>query len=242
MTPRHSPNADARRRLRDADAARLAQSEWLPPAPTKLQQTDPSLTDRVRSLFEDTVLPVRDIARIAGVAECTIYRYARKGQWRLRHPKCAAGGQTHRGRVREPRLPQPRGAGGRFIPPADAGKPHPTGLKALDPQGAASAIVACEQASALAHEAFARALAFNDAERQARIFALLVRAMRDLAMIADRMEDGEGFELANSRTRNFADLKTSVLERTSPQRTVWPLRRRRAVQSQIAKARLVGRN
>ena len=81
--------------------------------------------------------------------------------------------------------PQPTGAGGRFIPLADAGQPHPSGLKALDPQSAERAIAACDRASALATEAFSRALAFNDAERQARIFALVVRALRDLAAVVD---------------------------------------------------------
>jgi hypothetical protein len=89
------------------------------------------------------------------------------------------------GRKREPRPPQARGAGGRFVSPEEAGRPHPTGLKALDPQGAERAAAECQRWGALAGEAMARALLFNDAERQARIFALVVRAMRDLAAITD---------------------------------------------------------
>jgi hypothetical protein len=64
-------------------------------------------------------------------------------------------------------------------------------LKTLDPQGASRAIAACGQASALASQAFRRALAFNDAEREARIFALVVRAMRDLAALTDEREQAE---------------------------------------------------
>ena len=165
-----------------------AQMEALGPSPTKLQQTDPSLTDRVRALYEDTATPVHEIARLAGVNQRTLYRYVAKGGWRRRYPwRGVEAAAANRGRAHTPRPgpPQPRGAGGRFVPQAEAGEPHPSGLKALDPQGAARAIAACDRASAPAIEAFARALALHDAERQARILALVVRAMRDLAAITD---------------------------------------------------------
>lgn len=58
-------------------------------------------------------------------------------------------------------------------------------MKALDPHGAARAGVLCEQAGAMATEAFERAVALQDAQTQVRIFALLVRVLRDLAAIAD---------------------------------------------------------
>src|SRR5205814_1077213 len=39
---------------------------------------DTPLTEQVRALYEETVVPVREIARLAGVTERTIYKYARK--------------------------------------------------------------------------------------------------------------------------------------------------------------------
>jgi len=140
----------------------------------------------VRGLFEDTVLPVRDIAAIAGVSERTIYRYARKNGWRLRYPGRVVGGRKRRGQPRPPRSgpPQPRGAGGRYVTSAEAGGPHASGLKVLDPQGAARAMAACEAAGAEAQAAFARALAERDAQTQTRVHVLLLHILRDLADIA----------------------------------------------------------
>lgn len=185
MTPRTSLRAAAQRRLRSS-APIVPPPFTLPPAPTKLQQTSPTLTGRVRALYEGDALPVAEIARLAGVNERTLYRYVERGGWRRRYAgRGAEAAAANRGRPREPRPPQPKGAGGRFIPRHEWGKPHPTGLKALDPQGAARAGALCEHAGAMATEAFERAVAFQDAQTQVRIFALLVRVLRDLAAIAD---------------------------------------------------------
>src|SRR5207302_5009590 len=46
---------------------------------------DTALTERVRALYEGSVVPVREVARLAGVSERTIYKYVRKGGWRRRH-------------------------------------------------------------------------------------------------------------------------------------------------------------
>jgi hypothetical protein len=191
MTPRHSPRADAQRRLRDAALFAPPSPPFaLPPAPTKLEQTSPTLTDEVRALYEETPMPVAEIARLAGVAERTLYRYVARGGWTRRYPvRGVEAAAANRGRKREPRPPQPKGAGGRFIPRAEWGKPHPSGLKALDPQGAAIAAAECRRWGALAGEAMARAISFNDAERHARILALLVRVARDLAAITDGPEE-----------------------------------------------------
>ena len=40
-----------------------------------------SLTARVRALYENSVVPVREIARLAGVSERTLYKYVRRGGW-----------------------------------------------------------------------------------------------------------------------------------------------------------------
>jgi hypothetical protein len=145
-----SPRAEARRRYQAAacDAVHDA------PAATSLAQPTPSLTERVRALYEDGVVPVREIAQLAGVTERTLYKYAAKGDWRRRYGSL------------EPGLA--RGAGGRFVPVADAGEPHPSGLKALDPAGAVEAIGRCVLAGEIAATAARDAAHAADARAAAR--------------------------------------------------------------------------
>ena len=123
------------------------------------------LTGEVRALYEDSVVPVREIARLAGVTERTIHKHARKRGWRPR--------------VR--RLD--RGAGGRFIVREHANRPHATGLAALDPAFAATAAAACGAAGALAETAVAQACAEADA-RTARELAEKARERKEKAMRA----------------------------------------------------------
>jgi hypothetical protein len=140
----------------------------------------------VRALYEESAVPVAQIARLAGVAERTLYKYAARGGWRRRYPlRGAEAAAANRGRKHGAREPQPRGAGGRFVANEEAGKPHPSGLKALDPAGASRAQATCREWGLQAGEALARAAALADAQTQARVFALLVRALRDLAALTD---------------------------------------------------------
>ncbi len=103
------------------------------------------LTERVRALYEDSVVPVREIAQLAGITERTLYKYVQKGGWRRRHI-CIA-----------------RGAGGRFIPLADADKPHASGIGALDPQAAEQATARCLRAHAISEKAMMEAAAVAQA-------------------------------------------------------------------------------
>src|SRR5690349_12096106 len=68
---RYRTYAAERRRSGGRDAARGAE-----------QVTE--LTRQVRALYEDTVVPVAEIARIAGVSERTLYKYAARGGWERR--------------------------------------------------------------------------------------------------------------------------------------------------------------
>ncbi len=134
---------------------------------------EPSLTEKVRALYEKSAVPVREIARIAGVTERTLYRYVEKGDWRRRHA-CAARDEAvasaNRGRrwqvsperqILDGRadVAPAKGAGGRFIRREDIGKPFAKGLKAIDPSGRARALAACGKASRLSRRAQAKALA-----------------------------------------------------------------------------------
>lgn len=94
----------------------------------------------MRALYEDSAVPVREIAGVAGVTERTIYKYVAKLGWKRRY-RCA---------------PE-KGAGGRFIRREDKGLPFAQGLKATDPAGAQRAVVACGEAERLSREAQAEA-------------------------------------------------------------------------------------
>jgi hypothetical protein len=129
----------------------------------------------VRALYEAGVVPVREIARLGGITERGIYKYARKHGWTPRVTRLAAGVASTAQRTAASRGASAadfaaRGAGGRFIPLAEAGKPHARGIKALDPLGAARAGEECRRAGVLSEAAAAAALAAAQ-ERAARALA-----------------------------------------------------------------------
>ena len=97
----------------------------------------------MRALYEHSAVPVAEIAKLAGVTERTIYKYAAKGRWKPRYAFAfrrarAAGGAPARGWRAGKRFAPAKGAGGRFIRRADKGKPFAAGLKATDPAAAAA--------------------------------------------------------------------------------------------------------
>jgi len=127
--------------------------------PNVVPQT-PSLMARVQALYEDTAVPVREIARLAGVTERTLYKYIRRGAWKRRYVRAPSGDAASGavpGAVRGERWLRAaghepvKGAGGRFVARAEAGRPVAQdiahGLKALDPAARAKASAACAAAS-----------------------------------------------------------------------------------------------
>jgi hypothetical protein len=147
----------------------------------ELPLSPPSLTERVRVLYENSVVPVREIARLAGVTERAIYKYARKQRWTPRVTRLSRDG-TAAGLAA-------RGVAGRFVPLADEGKPHPRGLKATDPAGAARAAAACLRAGELSDDAVAqaetdaqvRAARAESARARAECARARAKALRDAA-------------------------------------------------------------
>jgi hypothetical protein len=103
-----------------------------------------ALAERVRALYETSVVPVREIARLVGVSERTLYKYVARGAWKRRH-FCLA-----------------RADGGRFIARGEAASRAASsggGLKALDPLAAAEMAEAAVAAQALSDAAMAAARA-----------------------------------------------------------------------------------
>jgi hypothetical protein len=157
---------------------------------------------RLRALYEEDVVPVREIARIAGVTERTLYKYIEKGAWRRRHAcpaRDVAVAAANRGRrlVPAPGFAPVKGAGARFIRREDAGKPFARGIKALDPQGAARALTDCRRAAALSAPAKQAAL-------RAAALSKLARAGMAAQKKHERAED--------ARIRSFERLMTAMLE------------------------------
>ena len=154
----------------------------------------------MRALYEDLVVPVREIARLAGVTERTIYKYAHKEGWTPRVTRLSRDG-TAAGLAA-------RGVAGRFIRREDEGKPHARGLKALDPDGAARAAAACVRAAKLSEDAVARAGA------AAELRAARARSARDAAAYLRTLEllTGGLVELAKLR----AELRVERRGRAAP--------------------------
>ena len=98
---------------------------------------------------------VRNLHR-AGARDCAARRrhrahhrkYARRQGWVPRLTRLSGDGTAAGLSV--------RGAGGRFVPQAEAGKPHARGLKALDPAGSVRAAAACIRAGELSDYAVAQ--------------------------------------------------------------------------------------
>jgi hypothetical protein len=143
-----------------------------------------SLMQQVRRLYEDGVVPVREIARLAGITERTLYKYIAKGGWRRRYamPGVEAAAKN-RGRVYRPApgFAPVTGAGGRFIPREDAGKPFARGIKATDAAGRARANVDCAQAETVARRAAQAAAAERESLARYGLFNAINDALFEVA-------------------------------------------------------------
>ena len=151
--------------------------------------TAQNLTEKVRALYEHSAVPVAEIAKLAGVTERTIYKYAAKQQWtpryRWRAPAAGAGAKrgAHKGKRgwrQRPAFAPVKGAGGRFIRRADKGKPFAAGLKATDAAAAAAANAACRREALASRAAQRRAEAERLVEARLRAHATVNQALADL--------------------------------------------------------------
>jgi hypothetical protein len=96
MTRRSSVRAQARRNyheLKQTAAADAAAPQEAAPTPDPSPRVASArgggennpLMARVRALYEDSAVPVREIAAIAGVSERTLYTYVAKHDWKRRY-------------------------------------------------------------------------------------------------------------------------------------------------------------
>jgi hypothetical protein len=176
MTPRRSVRAAAQRLFREMAGEGAPGPHAGTPLPNPPPQggrehavlgegqadTASDLMAQVRRLYEETFMPVREIARRAGVSERTLYKYARKGTWKPRYAWMPDGarpparpGRRRWTQVREraETFAPEKGAGGRFVRRDAKGKPFAQGIKALDPAGRAAAAKASAEAARAAERA-----------------------------------------------------------------------------------------
>ena len=172
----------------------------LMPDPPSLRFGGQDLMAQVRRLYEDSIIPVRDIAQRAGVTERTLYKYARKQNWKPRYAWMPDGSRPparpgrrrwtqaqEKQQARAEQFAPGQGAGGRFIRREEIGTPFAQGIKAVDAAGRAAAAKASAEAARMAQRArveaqFERALSNNcealRALRRAADEARLPRAPR----------------------------------------------------------------
>ncbi len=141
--------------------------------------TETTLTQRARKLYEETAVPVREIAAIAGVTERTLYKYAAKHDWRPRYRWRPDGARPRGWRAAQGFAPA-KGAGGRFIRRDDKDKPFPQGLKATAPQAERRAAAQAREAERIAREAQEAAEADARFEERMRALDAVNRALDDL--------------------------------------------------------------
>jgi hypothetical protein len=134
------------------------------------------LTAKARALYEGSAVPVAEIARLCGVTDRTIYKYAAKQNWKPRYRWNADGGRPV---AFAPDVAPAKGAGGRFIRRDDKGKAFAQGLKATDPAGRAAALADCASAARLARKAQAKAEADAREEELIRALDFSHRALVD---------------------------------------------------------------
>jgi hypothetical protein len=192
MTRRSSQRALAREIYREMVAKRAKQEATPTPDPSPLlasargggennSRTARALTEKVRALYEHSAVPVAEIARLAGVTERTIYKYAARERWTPRYRWPAAHPRRwHADQGAAPDFVPVRGAGGRFIRRDDKGKPVATGLKATDPAAAALAAAACRREAARSRAAQLRAAAEKCDEARLRALETMNRTLAEL--------------------------------------------------------------
>jgi hypothetical protein len=164
--------------------------------PPSLRAGETSLTARVRALYEGAAVPVREIAKLAGVSERTVYKYVEKHGWQKRYrvkPRGEAAAEVNRGRGWQPGpgFAPAKGAGGRFIRREDKDRPFAAGLKATDPRAQARAAAAAAEAE--------RRAALAEADAQAERWG--AENIRAIQMVNQARQDLDAYDAAQKKRK-----------------------------------------
>ncbi len=219
MTPRMSVRAEARRlyaRMMGEGGRKQATPTPNPspqePAPGRAQarpgwggeksasggSASPDLMAHVRRMYEDSIIPVRDIAQRAGVTERTLYKYARKRNWKPRYAWMPDGSRPparpgrrrwtpaqEKQQARAEQFAPGQGAGGRFIRREEIGTPFVHGIKAVDAAGRAAAAEASAEADRIAERARLEAECRSAWQAKSEALAWVVQGLRQLNRLTD---------------------------------------------------------
>jgi hypothetical protein len=136
------------------------------------------LTALARALYEGGVVPVRAIARIAGVSVRTLYHHAHKRGWTMRNAAPVKGGAQQKDRRRAQRNALlPKAPGGLMSRGVLVRGDLSRGDLARHPQKQADAMARAGRAHALAEEVRAEALARRESEIEWRELTAEVRLL-----------------------------------------------------------------
>ncbi len=139
------------------------------------QTSETALMRQARTLYEDGVVPIRDLAQLVGVSVRTLYHHVHKRGWRRRRsavPRDPAKSERQRRRYQARKAMRP---------------PRPNGLRARDPDGAAVAEAVCREAADHASAALSQASAEAAARRALRVLDLLEGALGDFARLRNAL-------------------------------------------------------
>jgi hypothetical protein len=166
-----------------AESPRAPEPETLtlpavPPHVATAQEAFVARVERMRTLYEETAMPVREIARLVDRTESLVYKYARRYGWKAR--------------------PTTLYRGGRFLPHTDAERPEHRDRRAREPGAAEAAAERCVRAGLISERmasetvAETRALAAAEREREAdlreaRALEANARALEELAWATKRL-------------------------------------------------------
>jgi predicted transcriptional regulator len=202
------------------------------------------LTAHVRALYEGSAVPVAEIARLVGVTERTIYKYAAKQGWKPRYAWRPGGGRPpkkpqgagkpalRREQRRQAQFAPAKGAGGRFIRRADKVKPFAVGLKATDPAAARRAAAQCAEAERRAQEAQLEALRSQLADERVRALTMMSRVAKQLVDFREERKARNGDARLDTVRSDMADTCELGLRATLDAAMDWA----KAVRREEAKA------
>lgn len=183
------------------------------PAARSPASAAPSLHDHICQLYERSLVPVREIARLAGITERNVYATVRRRG-------CA------------PRMRLGPGGGRRLAALTEGDAPA-----GLDAQAVTRAIAACEQArerlqrsaaanaEALARKANARQ-SKREIEADARVLSVLTRALQDLARVDELNAARDGAKAGQGRTKEKVKRRRPYQWRPHGTPPAWAERRR----------------
>jgi colicin import membrane protein len=153
----------------------VAEAEGLCSADAEL-----SFADRLRQLYEQSALPVREIARIAAIAERTLFSYVQRGGWKRRNWRQA------RHDAARPAPPEGAGLVSAVEDARHTAHAYVAARSLVDEASATAAAAARERAAnaeAVAQQRAARAKAVADARARARLAAAVADGLRIVAQI-----------------------------------------------------------